>query len=146
MAKYAARVGYNPNGDTDLNYANNFRIFRYAEALLNYAELVAMHSQAAVGGLTAQSCLDQVRKRAFGVDNSIPANAANIKLERRREFVGEGMRYWDLVRWGDAPSVLTESLTESTRTWTTNKKYLPIPQLEMEKTAGTEFALEQNPY
>ena len=146
MAKYAARVGYNPNGDTDLNYANNFRIFRYSEALLNYAELVAMHSQAAVGGLTAQSCLDQVRKRAFGVDNSIPANAANIKLERRREFVGEGMRYWDLVRWGDAPSVLTESLTESTRTWTTNKKYLPIPQLEMEKTAGTEFALEQNPY
>ena len=146
MAKYAARVGYNPNGDTDLNYANNFRIFRYSEALLNYAELVAMHSQAAVGGLTAQSALDQVRKRAFGVDNSIPAIAANIKLERRREFVGEGMRYWDLVRWGDAPSVLTESLTESTRTWTTNKKYLPIPQLEMEKTAGTEFALEQNPY
>ena len=146
MAKYAARVGYNPNGDTDLNYANNFRIFRYAEALLNYAELVAMHSQAAVGGLTAQSCLDQVRKRAFGVDNSIPANAANIKLERRREFVGEGMRYWDLVRWGDAPSVLTESLTESSRTWTINKKYLPIPQLEIEKTAGTEFALEQNPY
>ena len=90
--------------------------------------------------------MDQVRKRAFGVDNSIPANAANIKLERRREFVGEGMRYWDLVRWGDAPSVLTESLTESSRTWTINKKYLPIPQLEIEKTAGTEFALEQNPY
>lgn len=146
LAKYAARVGYNPNGDTDLNYANNFRIFRYSEALLNYAELVAMHGQAVAGGLTAQNALDQVRKRAFGADNPIPANAANIKMERRREFIGEGMRYWDLVRWGDAQTVLTESLAESTRTWTPNKKYLPIPQLEIEKTAGTEFALEQNPY
>lgn len=146
LAKYAARVGYNPNGDTDLNYDNNFRIFRYSETLLNYAELVTMHGQAEIGALTAQSCLDQVRKRAFGTDNSIPATAENIKLERRREFVGEGMRYWDLVRWNDAASVLTESLPESTRTWTINKKHLPIPQLEIDKTAGTEFALEQNPY
>lgn len=144
QAKYAARVGYNPQGDVDLNYANNLRIFRYSETLLNYAEMVVMHGQSAVGGLSAQSALDQVRARAFGANNSIPATTENIKLERRREFVGEGMRFWDLVRWGDT-HLLTETTERSTRTWSDYNKYLPIPQTEMDKTAGTEFALEQNP-
>lgn len=146
MAKYAARVGYNPQGDTDLNFCNNLRVFRFAETLLTYAEMLVIHGQAPVGGLTAQGSLDRVRERAFGEANSIPATAANIKLERRREFVGEGMRFWDLVRWGDT-NVLTESLTEynSVRTWNDNFKYLPIPQSEIDKTAGTEFALTQNP-
>ncbi|MBP6634914.1 MAG: RagB/SusD family nutrient uptake outer membrane protein, partial [Paludibacter sp.] len=70
--------------------------------------------------------------------------AENIKLERRREFVGEGLRFWDIVRWGDT-ALLTESTPLSTRTWNDNFKYLPIPQSEMEKTTGTEFALTQNP-
>lgn len=146
QAKYAARVGYNPQGDTDLNYCNNLRIFRYSEALLNYAELVGMHHQAEVQGVSAQNCMDVVRKRAFGKENSIPVTAANIKLERRREFLGEGMRFWDLVRWGDAPTVLTENDVEhnSVRTFEDWMKYLPIPQGEMEKTKGTEFELTQN--
>ena len=146
MAKYAARVGYNPQGDVDLNYCNNLRVFRYAETLLTYAELVTMHGQSPVGGITAQACLDEVRQRAFGKVSSIPATAANIKLERRREFVGEGMRFWDIVRWGDTAH-LTENLTDfnSVRSWNDNWKYLPIPQSEIDKTAGTEFALQQNP-
>ena len=42
--KYAARKNYRkPTGDVDLNYCNNLRIFRYAETLLNYAELVIMN-------------------------------------------------------------------------------------------------------
>ena len=146
MAKYAARQGYNPQGDVDLNYANNLRVFRYSETLLNYAEMIAMHGQSPVGGLTAQSALDQVRERAFGGPNSIPVTADNIKLERRREFVGEGMRFWDIIRWGDT-SILTENLPDfnSVRTWNDNWKYLPIPQSEIDRTAGTEFALQQNP-
>ncbi len=144
MAKYSARVGYNPQGDVDLNYCNNVRIFRFAETLLNYAELVKVHGQAEVSGVTAQGCLDRVRVRAFGKASSVPATAANIKLERRREFVGEGLRFWDIVRWGDT-AILTENLPQSSRTWNDNFKYLPIPQSEMEKTIGTEFALTQNP-
>nr|MBP9032082.1 RagB/SusD family nutrient uptake outer membrane protein [Dysgonamonadaceae bacterium] len=143
--KYAARVGYNPPpGDVDLNYCNNLRIFRYAETLLNYAELIVLHGQSEVQGITAQGCLDQIRNRA-GVP-SITANIENIKLERRREFLGEGMRFWDLVRWGDATSVLTEDLPEhnSVRTFSEWMKYIPIPQGEMEKTKGTEFELTQN--
>lgn len=144
MAKYAARIGYNePPGDVDLNYENNLRIFRLAEAYLNIAELIAIHGVPAGSGMSAQAALDAIRSRA-GV-GSITANAANIKLERRREFLGEGMRFWDLVRWGDA-DLLTENLPEysSVRTWTANKKYLPIPQSEIDRTEG-EFKLVQNP-
>lgn len=145
MAKYAARVGYNePPGDTDLNYENNLRIFRLAETYLNIAELIVLHGVDQGSGISAQAALDAIRIRA-GL-TSIPATVENIKLERRREFVGEGMRFWDLVRWGDA-DVLTENLTEysSVRTWTPAKKYLPIPQSEIDKTDG-EFKLEQNNY
>lgn len=146
--KYAARTALrSPIGTVDLNYPNNLIIFRYAETLLNYAELVGFQGASAAGGVDAQSCLDQIRSRA-GL-GSIPVNAENIKLERRKEFVGEGMRFWDLVRWGDAERVLSENDTEhqSVRTFHANKdKWVPIPQSEMSRTEGTgEYELKQNP-
>jgi len=143
MGKYAARKGYNPPpGDIDLNFNNNLRIFRYAEVLLNAAELMVINGVAPVNGITAQSCVDAIRTRA-GV-SSIPATTANIKLERRREFLGEGIRFWDIVRWGDT-NLLTENKPafSSVRTWDAHCKYLPIPQSEIEKTEG-EFKLKQN--
>jgi len=143
MSKYAARKGYNPPpGDIDLNFNNNLRIFRYAEVLLNAAELMVINGVAPVNGVTAQSCVDAIRTRA-GV-SSIPATIANIKLERRREFLGEGIRFWDIVRWGDT-NLLTENKPafSSVRTWDAHCKYLPIPQSEIEKTEG-EFKLIQN--
>lgn len=143
LSKYAARIGYNePPGDVDLNYENNLRIFRLAEAYLNIAELIAMHGVVTIT-TSAQDALDAIRARA-GVA-SIPATAENIKLERRKEFLGEGLRFWDIVRWGDG-NTLTESNEEfsSTRTWEEHKKYLPIPLAEIERTEG-EFKLKQNP-
>ena len=145
--KYAAREGYNPPpGDQDLNYCNNLRIFRYAETLLNYVELVKMGGAPEAQGVSADECFNQIRRRAFGTDKPIAITAQNIKNERRKEFLGEGMRFWDLVRWGDAPSVLTENNSEfnSVRTFEEWMKYLPIPQGEMTKTLGTEFELKQN--
>lgn len=143
MAKYAAREGYNePPGDVDLNFENNLRIFRLAEAYLNIAELIVINGVAA-GAVSAQDALDAVRLRA-GVD-PVAATAENIKNERRLEFLGEGHRFWDLVRWGDA-GILTENLSSynSVRTWESYKKYLPIPQSEISRTEG-DFKLEQNP-
>ena len=146
--KYAARTALrSPIGTVDLNYPNNLILFRYAETLLNYAELVGCLGATASAGVAAQDCLDAVRSRA-GVA-PIPVSLDNIKAERRKEFVGEGMRFWDLIRWGDAQTVLTENDTQnqSVRTFDPAKdKYLPIPQSEMSRTAGTgEFQLKQNP-
>ena len=145
--KYAARTALrSPIGTVDLNYPNNLIIFRYAETLLNYAELVGCQGAAAAGGLTPQECLDAVRTRA-GL-GSVPVSLESVKAERHKEFVGEGMRFWDLIRWGDAASVLTENdeAHQSVRTFNPAKdKYLPIPQSEMSRTAGTgEFELHQN--
>lgn len=145
--KYAARTALrSPIGTVDLNYPNNLIIFRYAEALLNYAELVGCQGAAAAGGVDPQDCLDQVRSRA-GL-GSVPVTLDNVKAERHKEFVGEGMRFWDLIRWGDAQTVLTEKdeAHQSVRTFNPAKdKYLPIPQSEMSRTVGAgEFELKQN--
>ncbi|MDR0667915.1 MAG: RagB/SusD family nutrient uptake outer membrane protein [Prevotellaceae bacterium] len=148
--KYAARVNYNPPpGDQDLNYTNNLRIFRYAETLLNYVELVKMHGQGEKQGVSADQMLLKLRSRAFAgaTAPALTATADNIKLERRREFLGEGMRFWDLIRWGDAERLLTENdqANNSTRTFADWKKYLPIPQSEIDKAKGTAYELKQNP-
>jgi len=154
MRKYAARKECNVvvSGDNDLNFDNNLRIFRLPEAYLNAAELV-LGGASAPGAQSAQYYLDVVRERAFGDKfqaNKMNATLENIKQERRLEFLGEGLRYWDLVRWGDAPRVLTENNPEFflTRTWDPAKnKYLPIPQSEIDKTKGYgEYELVQNPY
>ncbi|MDR2362279.1 MAG: RagB/SusD family nutrient uptake outer membrane protein [Prevotellaceae bacterium] len=148
LRKYAARENYNPPpGDQDLNYANNLRIFRYAETLLNYIELVKMHGQGEKQGLSADQMLIKLRNRAFtGAAPALTPTADNIKLERRREFLGEGMRFWDLIRWGDAERLLTENdpANNSIRTFVEWKKYLPIPQSEIDKAKGTAYELKQN--
>lgn len=153
LRKYQGRIGGNTGcvGDADLNWDNNLRIYRYAETLLNAAELALRLNDA-----SAQGYLDQVRERA-GVA-SVKVSLENILQERRREFVGEGKRYFDLVRFGKAAEILKakggkvldkkdgafvkDGIPERVQ-WTESKKYLPIPQSEIEAAAGT---IVQNPY
>lgn len=141
MRKYLPRLGGNAGytASADMNYNNNIRVYRYAETLLNAAELLL-----ATNGSTteAQGYLDQVRTRA-GL-SSVAVTVDNILNERHKEFVGEGKRYWDLVRSGKAATVLVAGST-LTRTvaWTENKKYLPIPQTDIDASQGT---LTQNNY
>ena len=140
LGKYVARNGGNADhkADADLNYNNNFRIYRYAEALLNAAELVLRGA----GNGDAAGYLNQVRARA-GLD-PVEATLDNVIEERRLEFVGEGKRYWDLVRTGKASSVLVpDAYGYRTNSWSAQKKYLPIPQSEIDAAQGT---LKQNPY
>jgi len=152
LRKYAARAGYNANttGDPPLNFENNERIYRLAETYLNAAELAFYIS----GQAAAQPYLDAIRARAFGDNNhSIPATLNNIKLERRREFFGEGQRFWDLVRWGsdETGSSIEQVLSVNdpahnlVRTYTSDKRFLPISKDEIDKTKGTEYELQQNP-
>ena len=57
--------------------------------------------------------------------------------------MGEGKRYWDLVRSGLAPTVLKAANHEYRQTdWTESKKYWPIPQGEIDKDPN----LVQNNY
>jgi hypothetical protein len=140
LEKYCAHSGDNADqkASSELNWNNNLRIYRYSETLLNAAELILRGA----GSGDAQGYLDQVRKRA-GLA-SINATIDNVLEERHLEFVGEGKRYWDLIRSGKAAQVLTpDKYGYRTNSWTENKKYLPIPQSEIDKAQGT---LTQNNY
>ena len=115
------------SGDQVLNYKQDTYIIRLADTYLMEAE--------ALGGTgaRAQALLDAVRLRV-GLP-SIPVNLNAIKAERRLELAGEGHRFFDLVRWGDAVTKL------GGRGFIANKnEVFPIPYRELQ---GTK--LVQNP-
>lgn len=114
-------------GALELNYKQNTPIIRLADTYLMEAE--------ALGGTgaRAQALLDAVRSRV-GLP-SVPVSMDAIKAERRLELAGEGHRFFDLVRWGDAASKL------ASRGFTAGKNEIfPIPIREV---TGTK--LNQNP-
>lgn len=145
LAKYLPRkdgLEDKAGGDDDLNWNNNIRIYRYAETLLYAAELIAVHGCAGKG--SADAYLNEVRTRA-GL-GTVSATLETIMHERHLELMGEGKRYWDLIRTGMAAQTLTPEKDLGgyrTNSWTESKKYLPIPQTEIDAAQGT---LTQNNY
>ena len=80
----------------------NYRVMRYSEVLLMAAEA---HLQS--GGSRALEYINAVRERAqLAPLGSVTME--DIKTERRLELCLEGCRFQDLVRWGDAETVLAE--------------------------------------
>lgn len=117
------------------NHWTNIKLMRYADVLLMAAEAANELGQSA----KALQYLNMVRARVampavVAVGQADIRNA--IKHERRVEFAMEGERFYDLVRWGDAETVLG-SLGYQTR----NQHY-PIPQGAIDQSGGV---LKQNP-
>ena len=142
LGKYIAKSENNKDqaADGDLNFNNNLRVYRYAETLLNAAELLVRTGGDA--GL-AKTYLNRVHNRS-GLTDQVDATIDNIIEERHLEFVGEGKRYWDLVRTDKATTTLVpDTYGYRTNTWSASKKYLPIPQSEIDAAQGT---LTQNNY
>lgn len=85
------------------DYPRNFPIIRPAEVLLYYAEALITNGKPA----DAAKYINRIRTRA-GLPNLTGTVTLNdIKKERKYEFIGEGKRYFDLVRWGEAEAVAT---------------------------------------
>lgn len=147
LGKYAARTGYHkPTGTGDVNWCNNLRIFRYAETLLAYAELTLTTGD--IDGVSGADCLNQVRDRAFGDKNHrVALTLKNIQQENHLEFVGEGHRYYDVVRWGITSVLHVDNVPglNTSRDWEPNNRYVAIPQAEIDATKGSAFELKQNP-
>lgn len=105
--KYIARKGDSNIGDQNLTNPNNYRSIRYADVLLMAAEAFNGSSD----DERARGYLNQVRRRAFGdLDHDIsasgPALTDFILRERRLELMGEGHRFFDLVRTGTAAGAI----------------------------------------
>lgn len=73
--------------DFQISQYQDFIVMRYADVLLMLSEL----KQDA-------SYMNQVRQRAGLGDTTYSTD--NLFAERHREFMGEGLRYWDLLRQG----------------------------------------------
>ncbi len=136
--KYLPLKGDANLGDANLTNPNNYRSIRFADVLLMAAE--AHNRKATPNDALAQQYLNRVRRRAFGdMDHDIVATGAALTEfifnERRLELVGEGHRFFDLVRTGRAADAIPG--------FTPNKNELfPIPSIEIE-LAGNRWDQNQ---
>ena len=158
------------NCDNQWASSMNRIVFRYADVLLMRAE-----AQAQLGNTPeAIQLVNQVRERAAGLaKNSVVAGYPTkygvhyavgmyngtyskdeavriVKMERRLELAMESERFFDLVRWGDAATVINKFYSDESRTmnflagsqFTADKnEYLPIPY---EQIAASNGHYEQN--
>ncbi|MEQ8216971.1 MAG: RagB/SusD family nutrient uptake outer membrane protein [Arenibacter sp.] len=141
--------------------SKNVDFIRYADILLFKAEALIQLDR----WDEALPLINQVRARAaVSTQRQIDAGATDIyniqqyttfpdkdyawkalKFERRLEFGMEGPRFFDLVRWGEAATVLNTYLAEektkrdflSSAVFTAGRdEYYPIPQREIDFTGG----------
>jgi len=131
IQKYAPLAQFvSKTGTTELNFPNDYIEIRLADTYLMEAEALVRG-----GGdlVKAQSYLDKVRARV-GLP-SVPVTLDNIYNERRLELATEGHRWFDLVRTGQAATVLAfKGFKAGTN------EVLPIPLNELNNTK-----LKQNP-
>ncbi|WP_223269149.1 MULTISPECIES: RagB/SusD family nutrient uptake outer membrane protein [unclassified Polaribacter] len=135
--KYIPRKeGYKTFGNFALNNPNNYRVIRYADVLLMASE--ANNRMPISNDGKAQQYLNQVRRRAFGLDNaSIDVLKTGLELtsaiyhESRMELMGEGHHFFDLVR--------TNRAKDEIENFTPNKNEIfPIPLVELELAKATQ--------
>ncbi len=153
------------NCDNQWASSMNRIVFRYADVLLMRAEALAQLNRSG----DAIALVNQVRSRAAGMmNNSVVANYPSkygvrfamgeytgsfskeetmkiVKMERRLELAMESERFFDLVRWGEAASVINKYYTDESdkmnflkgSAFTANKnEYLPIPYEQMAASNG----------
>ncbi len=135
--KFYPRKADKPAVNDPLNWPYNRPVIRFADVLLMGAELYLDNNLG-----RAQDYYSRVRKRAFGESHVAPnlSNDQNgldlIYHERRVEFAGEGLRYWDLLRRGltYAGTKINAAAENSPYDETFNSAtlgLLPIPQTEI---------------
>ncbi|WP_207425101.1 RagB/SusD family nutrient uptake outer membrane protein [Pedobacter sp. SYSU D00535] len=123
---------------------NNYRLIRYADVLLMYAECL--------NGLNrtpeAYAFVDEVRTRAGLRRLSVTRPGLNaqqflaqLKHERITELAGEGWRWADLQRWGDLSPALAARDPEFANFVVGKHELYPIPQTDIDLNPN----LTQNP-
>jgi hypothetical protein len=112
----------------DIKAANPFLNFGINTYVIRLADTYLMEAEALGGtGARAQALLDAVRARV-GL-GSVPVSLNAIYAERRLELAGEGHRWFDLVRTGQAAAKL------AFKGFTANKnEAFPIPYSEFNNT------------
>ena len=124
-------VGYN-------DWPINFIVMRYTDVLMMKAEAI-LNSPSLGAQSTVDSIVNLVRKRA-GIATVTGVTLPQLMEERRREFVGEGLRWNDLVREGMAVTTMnawiaSEPVTKDNAVIPAFVIY-PVPEAEILTTNG----------
>lgn len=128
----AMKYVYGP-GVTHQEADVNFKIFRYSEILIGYAEAV-LNGASGNAGITGLQAFNMVRERA-GLEGIGALTLDAIIHERRVEFALEGHRFFDVVRWGKGREIFGSQFDEN------RDELMFIPINEMLKNPN----LTQNP-
>ncbi|GAB3425790.1 RagB/SusD family nutrient uptake outer membrane protein [Niabella aquatica] len=123
---------------------NNYRMIRYADILLMYAECLNEAGQTA----NAYQYVDRVRTRVNMSPLATIKPGMNqtdfrqqIKHERMLELAGEGWRYFDMVRWGELSNNLAvlKARDADFNNFVPNKhEWYPIPQSDIDNSNLTQ--------
>ena len=103
MIKYLVKDNTNKTIKAWNDYPLNFPILRPADAYLLYAEALINNNKAS----QAKEWIDAIRQRADLSPLDHVPTMDDVMDERRYEFIGEGKRYFDLVRMGKDTFVST---------------------------------------
>ena len=118
---------YRMRKQTDIIGAQDIPLIRYEEVVLTYAE--ALFRLGDTTNALVQLNLIPAKRGATAYTS---ATLENILLERRKEFAGEGFRFYDIARnKQDMPLVDAVLQTYETVTYGSYKYSFPIPDDEM---------------
>lgn len=171
--RYTLFNGYCPKKGADPEFTdiwNNYThtpLMRYAEVLLSYLEAVNEATPGAVDQALLDETINDVRDRvklpgySKAELSSQEAVREAVRKERRVELAFEGLRYFDVLRWGVAKELLNHTFTGvklsddpsapnyrgsgasaspvdedmyyqfENRMWSDHNRYFPIPQNEL---------------
>ena len=115
-----------------LQGSNNIKVIRYEEVLLNAIEAHLNTDDTDGTGDKTKGYYNTLRHER-GLSDVSAVTLDDLKKERVRELVGEGQRYWDLLRWAAAIPQLN-SAGNVVRSRNIGDKLLafPIPKSEVD--------------
>ncbi|WP_314150034.1 RagB/SusD family nutrient uptake outer membrane protein [Capnocytophaga granulosa] len=115
-----------------LQGSNNIKVIRYEEVLLNAIEAHLNTDDRRGTGNKTKGYYNTLRHER-GLSDVSAVTLDDLKKERVRELVGEGQRYWDLLRWAAAIPQLN-SAGNVVRSRNIGDKLLafPIPKSEVD--------------
>ncbi len=111
--------------------------------LMRYADVILMQAEAYQAlGNTAKALenVNAIRKRAGLAEVNLSGDALRDEIRKQRmiELVGEGSRYYDIVRWDIAKEQLSEAGQPYANNFEPKHKYFPIPLEEVQRNPMIE--------
>lgn len=120
------------NSAYDFRTDNNIIVLRYADVLLMYVEAMVEQNNGSTTESLALESFNSVRERA-GLEPVLSISRSELRDERRRELAFEGLRHFDLLRWGIAKDVMNKLVTPGGPCHFEDRYYVwPFPQSEMD--------------